>query len=156
MAYNFGEDLVKVPSLDGTGKMSKSENQLATLYLADSDEMISKKVMKAKTDAGPAAPNTPKPDYIENIFQLMRLVSDQEAVAFFEEAYQQCTIRYGDMKKQLAADMVKFISPIREKAESIRNDKKYLESVMEMGADKARKSAVATMELVRDAMGLVY
>lgn len=156
MAYNFGEDLVKVPSLDGTGKMSKSENQLATLYLADSDEMISKKVMKAKTDAGPAAPNTPKPDYIENIFQLMRLVSDQEAVAFFEEAYQQCTIRYGDMKKQLASDMVKFISPIREKAESIRNDKKYLESVMEMGADKARKSAVATMELVRDAMGLVY
>ncbi|MEY2836297.1 MAG: tryptophan--tRNA ligase [Bacteroidota bacterium] len=156
MAYNFGEDLVKVPSLDGTGKMSKSENQLATLYLADSDEMISKKVMKAKTDAGPSEPNTPKPDYIENIFQLMRLVSDQEAVAFFEEAYQQCTIRYGDMKKQLAADMVKFISPIREKAESIRNDKKYLESVMEMGADKARKSAVATMELVRDAMGLVY
>ncbi len=156
MAYNFGEDLVKVPSLDGTGKMSKSENQLATLYLADSDEMISKKVMKAKTDAGPSEPNTPKPDYIENIFQLMRLVSDQESVAFFEEAYQQCTIRYGDMKKQLAADMVKFISPIREKAEAIRNDKKYLESVMEMGADKARKSAVATMELVRDAMGLVY
>jgi tryptophanyl-tRNA synthetase len=156
MAYNFGEDLLKVPSLDGTGKMSKSENQLATLYLADSDEMISKKVMKAKTDAGPAAPNTPKPDYIENIFQLMRLVSDQEAVAFFEAAYQQCTIRYGDMKKQLATDMVNFISPIREKAEAIRNDKKYLESVMEMGAEKARMSAVATMELVRDAMGLVY
>ena len=156
MAYNFGEDLVKVPSLDGTGKMSKSENQLATLYLADSDEMISKKVMKAKTDAGPSEPNTPKPDYIENIFQLMRLVSDQESVAFFEEAYQQCTIRYGDMKKQLAADMVKFISPIREKAEAIRNDKKYLESVMEMGADKALKSAVATMDLVRNAMGLVY
>lgn len=156
MAYNFGEDLVKVPSLDGTGKMSKSENQLATLYLADSDELIRKKVMKAKTDAGPTAPDTPKPDYIENIFQLMRLVSNQEAIAFFEEAYQQCTIRYGDLKKQLAEDMVTFISPIREKAESIRTDKKYLDEVMRMGAEKARKSAVATMELVRDAMGLVY
>ncbi|MEO0001141.1 MAG: tryptophan--tRNA ligase [Bacteroidota bacterium] len=156
MAYNFGEDLVKVPSLDGTGKMSKSENQLATLYLADSDELIRKKVMKAKTDAGPAAPDTPKPDYIENIFQLMRLVSNPDAIRFFEEAYQHCTIRYGDLKKQLAEDMVTFISPIREKAETIRNDKKYLNDVMSMGAEKASKSAVATMELVREAMGLVY
>jgi tryptophanyl-tRNA synthetase len=155
-AYNFGEDLVKVPSLDGTGKMSKSENQLATLYLADSDELIRKKVMKAKTDAGPAAPGTPKPDYIENIFQLMRLVSNADAILFFEEAYQQCTIRYGDLKKQLAEDMVTFISPIREKAENIRNDKKYLNEVMSMGAEKARKSAVTTMDMVREAMGLVY
>jgi tryptophanyl-tRNA synthetase len=156
MAYNFGEDLVKVPSLDGTGKMSKSENQLATLYLADSDELIRKKVMKAKTDAGPVVPDTPKPDYIENIFQLMRLVSNADAILFFEEAYQQCTIRYGDLKKQLAEDMVTFISPIREKAENIRNDKKYLNEVMFMGAEKARKSAVATMDMVREAMGLVY
>ncbi|MFM1984485.1 MAG: hypothetical protein RL723_920, partial [Actinomycetota bacterium] len=72
-----------------------------------------------------AAPDTPKPDYIENIFQLMRLVSNADAIQFFEEAYQQCTIRYGDLKKQLAEDMVTFISPIREKAENIRNDKKY-------------------------------
>jgi tryptophanyl-tRNA synthetase len=95
MAYNFGEDLVKVPSLDGEGKMSKSENQLATLYLADTDELISKKVMKAKTDAGPTSPGMPKPDYIENIFQLMKLVCDQNAIDHFEEAYQNCNIRYG-------------------------------------------------------------
>ena len=156
MAYNFGEDLVKVPSLDGAGKMSKSENQMATLYLADDDESIRKKVMKAKTDAGPTEPNTPKPDYIQNIFQLMSLVSQPEAIRFFEEAYDKCQIRYGDMKKQLAEDMVSFIAPIRERAESIRNDKKYLSQVMDMGAEKARKSAVSTMEKVREAMGLVY
>lgn len=156
MAYNFGEDLVKVPSLDGAGKMSKSENQLATLYLADTDEMIAKKVMKAKTDAGPTSPGMPKPDYIENIFQLMKLVCDQNAIDHFEEAYQNCNIRYGDLKKQLAEDMVKFISPIREKAESIRNDKKYLTEVMEMGAVKANASAAETMSLVRAAMGLNY
>ncbi len=156
MAYNFGEDLVKVPSLDGAGKMSKSENQLATLYLADDDELIRKKVMKAKTDAGPTAPGTEKPDYIQNIFQLMQLVCDQAVIDDYETAYQNCTIRYGDLKKQLAEDMVKFISPIREKAESIRNDKQYLTEVMEIGAEKARKSAVATMDLVRSAMGLNY
>ena len=156
MAYNFGEDLVKVPSLDGTGKMSKSENQLATLYLADTDEMIRKKVMKAKTDSGPTSPNSPKPDYIENIFQLMRLVSSPDTIAQFESAYDECSIRYGDMKKQLAEDMVNFIAPIREKAESIRTNETYLKEIMEKGAEKARESASATMKLVRATMGLEY
>jgi tryptophanyl-tRNA synthetase len=156
VAFNFGEELVKVPSLDGAGKMSKSENQLATLYLSDDDELIRKKVMKAKTDTGPTQPNSSKPDYIENIFLLMKLVSQPEAVQKFENDYINCSIRYGDMKKQLAEDMVKFITPIREKAISIRNDEKYLKEVMEKGAAKARSSAKATMELVRQAIGLNY
>ena len=155
-AFNYGDELVKVPSLDGAGKMSKSENQYATLYLSDSDELIRKKVMKAKTDSGPTEPNSPKPDYIENIFLLMNLVSSADVVQKFEADFNNCTIRYGDMKKQLAEDMVKFITPIREKAESIRNDEKYLKEVMEKGAEKARKSATATMELVREAIGLNY
>lgn len=156
IAYNFGDDLVKVPSLDGTGKMSKSENQLATLYLADDDELIRKKVMKAKTDGGPTENNSPKPDYIENIFQLMRLVSSDETISSFESAYNNCTIRYGDMKKQLAEDMVKFIAPIRERAASIQHDEAYLQKIMKQGAEKANESASKTMSLVREAMGLVY
>jgi tryptophanyl-tRNA synthetase len=155
-AFNYGEDLVKVPSLDGVGKMSKSENQYATIYLADDDDLIRKKVMKAKTDSGPTASNTLKPDYIENVFLLMKLVSEPGVVAKFEADYDQCIIRYGDMKKQLAEDMVRFVAPIREKAESIRNDEKYLREVMDKGAEKARKSAAATMEIVRDAIGLKY
>ncbi|MFZ9386264.1 MAG: tryptophan--tRNA ligase [Chitinophagaceae bacterium] len=155
-AFNFGEELIKVPSLDGAGKMSKSENQYATLYLSDTDDLIRKKVMKAKTDSGPTAPRSPKPDYIENIFGLMKLVSRPEIVSQFESAYDDCSIRYGDMKKQLAEDMVQFITPIREKAESIRNDQLYLKKVMEQGAEKARVSAQATMNLVREAIGLNY
>jgi tryptophanyl-tRNA synthetase len=155
-AFNYGGDLVKIPSLDGTGKMSKSENQYATLYLSDDDELIRKKVMKAKTDSGPTEPNVAKPDYIENIFLLMKLVSAEEVLQKFEEDYNKCSIRYGDMKKQLAEDMVKFISPIREKADAIRNDEKYLKEVMEKGAEKARKSAASTMGLVREAIGLNY
>ena len=112
--------------------------------------------MKAKTDGGPTELNSVKPDYIENVFQLMRLVSSEETLVQFEKDYDNCNIRYGDMKKQLAEDMVKFIRPIREKAEAIRNDEKYLKQVMVEGAEKARKSAQATMELVRNAMGLNY
>lgn len=155
-AFNYGGELVKVPSLDGKGKMSKSENQYATLYLSDSDQSIRDKVKKALTDGGPKEPNSPKPDYIENLFQLMQLVSEREVVEKFEQDYNGCTIRYGDMKKQLGEDMVNFIAPIREKAEAIRTDEQYLKEIMEKGAEKARQSARATIELVREAIGLNY
>jgi len=155
-AFNYNDALIKVPSLDGAGKMSKSENQMATLYLADNNDLIRKKVMKAKTDTGPTTPNAKKPDYIENIFLLMKLVSQQEVINKFEQDYNNCTIRYGDMKKQLAEDMVEFISPIREKVEGILSNEAYLKQVMETGAEKARRSAKATMEVVRKSMGLKY
>jgi tryptophanyl-tRNA synthetase len=156
VAYNDNAELVKVPSLDGSGKMSKSENQMATLYLSDEDDAIRKKVMKAKTDGGPTEMNFAKPDYIENIFGLMKLVCAADVVNKFETDYNNCNIRYGDLKKQLAEDMVSFIAPIRSKINTILPDKKYLKDVMEQGAAKANKSANTTMELVREAVGLKY
>jgi tryptophanyl-tRNA synthetase len=153
-AFNFGENLLKIPSLDGAGKMSKSENQMATLFLNDEDDMIRKKIMKAKTDAGPTAPHTPKPDYIENLFLLMRLVCDPEMVELFEVEYENANIRYGDMKKVLADSMVRFVAPIREKARELEKNKEYLQTVRHMGMEKARASAAATLGEVRKVMGL--
>lgn len=156
MAYNFGGELVKVPSLDGAGKMSKSENQNATIYLADGDDAIRSKIRKAKMDAGPKEMNSVKSPEVENIFLLMKLVSDSAVVGKFEEEYNNCTIRYGDLKAQLGDDMVQFISPIRNKVNAIMADEKYLHEVMQKGAGKARISAKSTMRLVREAMGLNY
>ena len=155
-AFNYNEQLIKVPSLDGTGKMSKSENQMATLYLSDEDEMIRKKVMKAKTDSGPTIENSEKPEYIQNIFGLLKLVSSPGVIEKYEGDYNNCHIRYGDLKKQLGEDMVAFISPIRERVDAILNDTMYLEKVMQQGAEKARESARATMGMVRTFMGLSY
>jgi len=155
-AFNFGSELIKVPGLDGKGKMSKSENQYATLYLADDDKLIMEKIKKAKMDAGPKEPHSVKSPEVENIFLLMKLVSTEDTVQKFEEDYNNCTVRYGELKKQLGEDMVKFISPIREKVNAILADEKYLQRVMEQGAEKARNSAAATMQLVRQAMGLKY
>ncbi|MEP6684038.1 MAG: tryptophan--tRNA ligase [Parafilimonas sp.] len=155
-AFNYGESLTKILSLDGGGKMSKSENPMATIYLNDDDDLIQKKIMKAKTDSGPAKEGMPKPDYIQNLFALMQLVSNYDVVAQFETAYENCSIRYGDMKKQLAEDMVAFVKPIREKATAIQNDKAYLTKVIKMGEEKARASASATLKLVREAMGFNY
>jgi tryptophanyl-tRNA synthetase len=156
MAFNFGSELVKVPSLDGAGKMSKSENQFATIYLADEDDMIRKKVMKAKTDKGPDGPGEEMPDFIRNLFQIMSLVSEASTVEKFKHDFDNATIRYGDMKKQLAEDMVQFVAPIREKANAIRQDEAYLKKIMEEGAQRSRESAARTLSLARQMIGLNY
>ncbi|MGN7786929.1 tryptophan--tRNA ligase [Niabella sp. 22666] len=155
-AFNFGEQLLKVPSLDGAGKMSKSENQYATIYLSDDDDLIRKKIMKAKTDSGPTEPNSVKPDYIENVFDLMKLVSQQDTIDKFEADYNNCNIRYGDLKKQLAEDMVNYIAPIRQKAKDIRANEAELNIILKVGAQKAAESADKTISAVREAIGLKY
>ena len=158
-AFNFGDELIKILSLDGNGKMSKSENQMATIFLADSDDQIRKKIMKAKTDQGPEIPNSVKPDYIQNLFTLMSQVSSPDTVKKFESDFNasstgNCIIRYGDMKKQLAEDMAQFIHPIREKAADIQNDEALLQRLIKQGADKARERASETLKIVREAIGL--
>jgi len=112
--------------------------------------------MKAKTDSGPTEPNSAKPDYIQNLFTLMQLVSSADVLEKFEADFNNCNIRYGDMKKQLAEDMANFMRPIREKAQAIQNDKDYLSRIIRQGADKARTSASETLQLVRKAVGVNY
>ena len=153
-AFNFGNELIKILSLDGIGKMSKSENQMSAIYLADDEELLRKKIMKAKTDSGPSESGMLKPDYINNLFTLMQLVSSNDVSTKFENDYSSCNIRYGDLKKQLAEDMVQFIKPIREKAAAIENDKAYLSKIIKAGKDKARASASETLKLVRNEMNL--
>ncbi|HMZ47305.1 MAG TPA: tryptophan--tRNA ligase [Chitinophagaceae bacterium] len=156
-AFNYGNELVKILSLDGNGKMSKSENQLATLYLADDDDTIRKKILKAKTDSGPTETNAIKPDYIQNLFTLMSFASSEDTVQKFEEDFNKsssgnCIIRYGDMKKQLAEDMINFIKPIREKAADLQQNTDLLNKIIKQGADKARDSASQTLQQVRKAV----
>ena len=151
-AFNFGANLVKVPGLDGTGKMGKSEGN--GIYLTDAPETIRKKLMRAVTDTGPTTPNQEPTEPIQNLFTIMDLVSKPETSAFFRQQYAQCSIRYGDLKKQLAEDIIYYLAPIREKYLQIINDQKYLGKVAEEGRDKARASAVKTITEVRNAIGI--
>ncbi len=153
VAYNFGNQLVKVPGLDGSGKMSKSEGEGATIYLVDEPEVLRKKIMRAKTDAGPQTPNSPKSPEIENLFSLLRLVGKEETVKEFEDRYADCSIRYGDLKKQLAEDMEAFIAPIRERIKEVAADDRYLSRVARQGSEKARESARKTVNEVREIIG---
>ena len=151
VAYNFGEELIKIPGLDGSGKMGKSEGN--AIYLADSPKEIEKKVKKALTDSGPTTPNSVKPDYIENLFTILRVVSTPDVVQHYEGLWNRCEIRYGDFKKQLAEDIIKVTSPIRERILEIEKDEKYLHKVTTEGAERARESTRKTINDVREIMG---
>jgi tryptophanyl-tRNA synthetase len=153
--FNFGDDLIRIPSLDGEGKMSKSENQMATLYLSDSDELIIKKMSKAKSATGKEEDGS-MPEAVKNLFSLMDQVSTPDVIEHFKKTFEDGSIRYGDMKKQLGEDMVKFIAPIREKAKSIQEDQTYLNKIMKHGAEKARESAAQTLHEARKLIGINY
>ncbi|MCB0736770.1 MAG: tryptophan--tRNA ligase [Bacteroidetes bacterium] len=152
-AFNFSGKLVKVPGLDGSTKMSKSDNENNCIFLKDDEATILKKLKKAKTDAGPTQLNQEKPQEIENLFNLANLVN-VEMASSFEQDYNQMTIRYGDFKKAIAAEMWNYIQPIQERIESIKANDKLLDEVMAQGMEKAKESAHKTLNLVRDAIGL--
>lgn len=156
VAFNFGQQLVKVPGLDGSGKMGKSEGEGNAVFLCDSEEVIRKKVMRAVTDTGPSEPHSPKSEAIQNLFTLMQLVSSPDTHTFFEDAWNDCTIRYGDMKKQLAADINVFVAPMRERILDMMANEKKLTEVMRMGKEKAQASARQTVNEVREIMGIRY
>jgi tryptophanyl-tRNA synthetase len=153
VAFNYGENLIKIPGLDGTGKMGKSEGEGNAIFLADDPKVIRKKVMRAVTDAGPTVPDSPKPEPIENLFSLMKVVSTTDTIEYFDTQYKTCQIRYGDLKKQLAEDIIKFTEPVRERILELSANEAYLSKVARIGAEKAHESGAKTVNEVRDIIG---
>ena len=150
--FNFGGNAVKVPGLDGSGKMGKSEGNC--IYLIDEEKVLRKKVMRAVTDEGPKEPNSPVSEPIANLFTLRVLVSTPDTLQHFKDAYADCSIRYGDLKKQLAEDILKVTLPIRERILEIQGDDEYLGRVVRQGAERARETAAKTLREVREIMGI--
>ncbi len=150
--FNFGAAAVKVPGLDGSGKMGKSEGNC--IYLVDDPKVLRKKVMRAVTDEGPKEPNQPVSEPIANLFTLLELTSTPDIVQQYKDAYADCSIRYGDLKKQLAEDILKVTTPIREHINDILANEEYLRKVVARGAEKARARAADTLAQVRQIMGI--
>lgn len=152
-AFSFNEKSASIPSLDGEGKMSKSKGESTVIYLDDDNDAIRKKMMRAKTDTGPTEPNSVKSQSVQNLFDIMQLISSQDTYNFFNENFNNCTIRYGDFKKQLGEDMVKFIEPIRNRIKEISANEAYINRVLNEGGEKARLSAGKTLNDVREIIG---
>lgn len=150
--FDFGGAPVKVPGLDGSGKMGKSEGNC--IYLTDDPKVLRKKVMRATTDEGPKEPNSPMSEPVANLFTLLELTSTPDVVSHFRQAYADCSIRYGDLKKQLAEDILAVTNPIRERVADILADENYLRRVVRDGAERARARAAQTLAEVRHIMGI--
>lgn len=150
-SFSMSDKALKVPGLDGSGKMGKSTGN--AIYLIDDEATIRKKVMKAVTDSGPTRMNQEKPEVIQNLFTLMEIVSEPSTLEYFNEKWNTCEIRYGDMKKQLAADINAWCTPIRERILDIQNNEEYLKKVVRIGAEKASASAERTLQDVREIIG---
>ncbi len=150
-SFYFSDKALKVPGLDGSGKMGKSEGNC--IYLKDESDIIRKKVMKAVTDSGPQEPNSPKPEVIENLFTFLSIVSNKETYDYFNEKWNDCSIRYGDLKKKIAEDIVAFNTPIREKIQEFSANQALLDKIINEGADKAREHVQKTMREVREIVG---
>lgn len=150
-SWAFGDKAIKIPGLDGSGKMGKSEGN--AIYLVDDEKTLTKKVMRAVTDSGPTEPNSTMPESINNLFTLLQIASSEEVYSHFLAAYNDCSIRYGDLKKQLAADLVAFCAPIRERILELQKDQAYLDKVAAEGAERARESARKTIAEVRRIIG---
>ena len=112
-----------------------------------------KKVKKALTDQGPTVQNSEKPECIQNLFTLMDVVSKPETIAFFEEQWNNCSIRYGDLKKQLAADIIEATNPIRERIAELDAHPEFLRKAVARGKEEAQESARKTIREVREIMG---
>ena len=143
--------LIVIEGLDGSGKMGKSEGNC--IYLRDDDKTITKKVMRAVTDNGPQTPHSEKPEVIQNLFTFLKIASTQDTYDYFDAKWNDCTLRYGDMKKQIAADLCATIAPIRERMEAFSADTDYLDRVAREGAEVARASACETLREVRRIIG---
>lgn len=150
--FDFGGAPVKVPGLDGSGKMGKSEGNC--LYLIDDEKTLRKKVMRAVTDEGPKESNQPVSQPVENLFTLLELTSAPEIVTQYRNAYADCSIRYGDLKKQLAEDILKITLPIRERILDLQGDEATIARIVKQGAEKARERASKTLAEVRHIMGI--
>ena len=142
----------KVPGLDGR-KMSKSyDNAIA---LSDPPAEVEKRVMSMLTDPGRARRSDPGNPDVCNLFPFHRLYSPAEEVAVVDIECRTAARGCVDCKKHLFRNMNAALEPIRQKRAEIVAEKGYVEGVLESGSAAARAIADATMEKVRDAMGLL-
>lgn len=141
----------RILGLDGA-KMSKSLNN--AVYLKDNPEVTAEKIKSAKTDSGSHVTYDPaKRPEISNLVLIYSLIhgqTPQQAVA------ELATLSYVNFKEKLAADLNKFLAPLRAKRAELEAKPHYVKEILEMGRKKVLDKAEETMSLVRSAMKINY
>ena len=144
----------RIKGLDGNEKMGKSLGN--AIYLSDSEEEITKKVMSAVTD-----PNRIKKDDLGNpdicmVAYYHNLFTNEDDVKTVCEECRAGKRGCVACKKQLSKNIIEYLRPIREKRKYYEDNIEIVDGILKEGTEKARKTAKETMKKVKSAMKLDY
>jgi tryptophanyl-tRNA synthetase len=133
-------------------KMSKSDPG-SFVGIFDSPDEIHKKLAKAVTATDASSSEMPKG--VANLFDLLLEFGDKEVYDNFTNQYKQGSIKYSELKSALADAIANHFAAFREKRKELDTQTKQIETIIKEGAEKARAVAHATLEEVKDKIGLI-
>jgi tryptophanyl-tRNA synthetase len=133
-------------------KMSTTASSVeGTVYVLDEPAAIEKKFRRAVTDSGSEVRRGPDKPGVSNLIEILaavRATTPEQVEADFADA------RYGDLKSAVAAAVVDYLAPVRERYAELRSDEPALQATLAKGAERARAIAADTLADVRDVMGV--
>lgn len=145
----------RLPGLDGNAKMSKSLGN--AIYLADDAKTVQKKVMSMYTDPNHIHVEDPGKVEGNTVFTYLDVFDpDKDKVAELKAEYQKGGLGDVKIKRYLNKVLEAELAPIRERREKFAQDEDAVYEMLLEGSKKANKVANATLEQVRDAIGLNY
>ncbi|MBU0612283.1 tryptophan--tRNA ligase [Patescibacteria group bacterium] len=148
-------DTPRLVGIDGSTKMGKSLNN--AIYLSDSHEEISKKVMDMYTDPGHIHVEDPGKVEGNVVFIYLDIFDeDKNEVKKLKEQYKKGGLGDVIIKKRLIEVLEKFLAPIRERREELAKNPSEIMKILEDGTERAREEAKKTMEEVRKAIKIDY
>ncbi len=147
------KETARIMSLqDPTAKMSKSDtNQLATIYLLDSEEQVREKIKKAVTDSGSKISKDEGSAAISNLLAIYSSFKNQSLVDSLDELDGKM---YSEFKALLADLLVAKLLEIQKKYQEIRNDEAALRKVLDEGREFAMEKSTETLIKVKELVGL--
>ena len=143
-----------VPSIAGSGKMSKSvEGSFITL--TDDLEMIKKRLASAPTNSGTTGGEVPKTGGVANLFKLLSLFKAPELYKKYEQDYRDGKIRYGEMKSDFSEVIFQELQPFQMRRKEFENDPQLVDEILDESNEKCRVQAGETIKEVKNLMGLI-
>jgi tryptophanyl-tRNA synthetase len=137
---------------DPTSKMSTTGgSEQGTVYVLDEPKAIEKKLKSAVTDSGSEVRRDPQKPGVSNLIEILAAVRGVGPAAVEAELSE---ARYGELKAAVAAAVVDYLAPVRERYQQLRADEAALESILRDGAERAQAIAAVTLADVRERMGV--
>lgn len=142
----------KILSLDGKGKMSKTNQPSTYIALSDKPDVIRKKIQSAATDKGTEKVISPGS---QNLFTLLEIFAGKNVAEKFIEQRKKGTIKYSELKPVLADAIIKELEPIQKKRSGLAKNPERVKKILIEGAEKLKPKAQETIAEVKEKIGLV-